>query len=129
MKRTVAAVAVILCVVAGGVAALWTTQGAAQGDPNEIHVRVSSYRDNEDRDYEVGDGCSWSLGTLNFMFTSPQLVVRDESNNVIALYTLDDGMIEAGGSGPDSAFCVDEVILTVPDASFYTLYLASLQEI
>ena len=129
MKRVAIVASLAVCIVASGGVALWVSQGAAQGNSKEIYVRASSYRDNEDLDYEVGDGCSWSLGTLNFAFSSPQLVVRDDGDNVVAMYTFDDGTIEASGTGPDGVFCVDEIVLKVPDASFYTIYLGSLQEI
>jgi hypothetical protein len=121
---------VVILAAALATSGIWITsrEDAAADGERTIPVHIMSYRDNDDGKLKEGDPCSWHLGTIDILWADPQLVVRDESGTVVAMQTLDNGTIRLGEL-EGSAFCEMDVQMTVPDAAFYTLYFASLEEI
>jgi hypothetical protein len=101
---------------------------AVAASDRTIPVEIMDHRDNDTFKYEAGDSCSFSTGSLDILWADLQLVVRDETGTIIAVQTVDSGTVSLGGA-PDSAFCELEVEVRVPEAKFYTLYVAGTREV
>ena len=126
MRRYVFVVVAVLVVVGAGIGvfALREPSVIAQ-DERTIPVHVMSFRDNADRGLTGGDACSWTLPTLSVVNASPQLLVRNETGTIVAQSNLNTGTIDMIEG---KAFCIQDVVLTVPDGEYFTLYLAGSEE-
>jgi len=128
MKRGIIAIVAVLLISGGYVVSIQPWKGAVAQEGRIIPINVMSHRDNADGSLANGEECGWNLGTLNVLWADPQLIVRDQGDNIVAMETLEGGTIRRGDI-PSSAFCELALNITVPDAEYYTLYLASLEEI
>lgn len=126
MKRLALVLSIVLVLAAGGVATLnfWPDQASAQDDERVIPVVVSSYTDYDGA--EDGEPCSFMLDVLTFINTYQQIVISDETGDIVAIENLDDGTYEASSSGTGH-FCKLRIEIPVPDAELYTVRLGDLR--
>lgn len=115
MKRVMLVVAAVALILSGYVAGGGFWRSVDAQDDRVIPVFLSRYMGDVGT---VGDPCSVPLD-LQFFPGSAQVTVRNESNVVIAIQTLE-GVIELSSSG--SNFCKGQISIPVPDADFYVVY-------
>lgn len=107
---------------------------AAADDPVVIHINAMSYRDNQpesdgSKPHENGEACRWPLPTIDIMFAYYQVTIRDEAGTIVAVETLDAGVIRESEDTIGSAFCEQDLAIEVPERAFYTVYLSGLDEV
>lgn len=93
----------------------------AQQEDRVIPIHASKFT--EPGIVEEGDGCSISVDDpLSRLGTREQIVVKDETDTIIALATLEGGTWEQAQT-PGKLECNIDIELSVPTAEFYTVYL------
>lgn len=99
---------------------IWFLPSGAQSDDRSIAIVAVKFSDSGF--FEEGESCGFSADPLRLLGTNEQIIVRDESDKVIAMFTLDGGEWSTTDT-PGKLECQIEHDLLVPEAEFYSVHL------
>lgn len=123
-KKLILSVAVIIAITLSTVGTLyvspWSAEVRADGN-RSIPFQVTNWY-GDTATLKEGNSCAVSLDILKYFTTDQQIVVKDESDRIIKVKTLSDGVLKASSS-ESGFFCNFDFSLDVPDAQFYTVYV------
>lgn len=118
-----AALAVIGLLALGYMATTaWLGDASAEEEQRAIPIEASISASGSSNFIKDGMSCSMSLKFPRFVLANQQIVIRNEHNTIVALFTLSGGEW-AYDEELDQFDCNIEADIPVPDADFYTVYL------